>query len=149
MLIKIKKLHKDAVIPFKTHSRDFCCDCVAISEEEVAPNIWKYGLGFAIEIDPVFTKYFDDTIWSIDVRPRSSIWKTGMVLSNSQGTVDEQYRGEISAIFYHIVPNMPRYKVGDRVCQIKLGVTSDLNFIEVEELSDTTRGTGGFGSTGR
>ena len=51
MEVKIKKLHKDALIPFKTYQSDFCYDVVAVSEEEVAPNVWKYGLGFALQIE--------------------------------------------------------------------------------------------------
>ena len=86
---------------------------------------------------------------SIDARPRSSVWKTGMILSNCEGTVDENYRGEVSAVFYHLMPNMPRYKVGDRVCQIKIGLALPMEFVEVEELSNTDRGTKGYGSTGK
>ena len=81
MRVKIKILDPKAVIPFKTHDRDFCYDCVAVSEEEVAPNVWKYGLGFALEIEDGGI----DIIPSAEIRPRSSIWKTGMVLSNSVG----------------------------------------------------------------
>lgn len=84
MKVKIKRLHPKAVIPFKTYERDFCFDCVAVSEEEIAPNVWKYGLGFAVEIADTQK----DVIKSIDIRPRSSIYKTGMVLSNCVGTIN-------------------------------------------------------------
>lgn len=147
MEVKIKKIHKDAVIPYKTHKEDYCYDCVAVSEEEVAPNVWKYGLGLAFQIER--PGLLSDIIFSIDARPRSSVWKTGMILSNCEGTIDELYRGEVSAVFYHVMPNMPRYKVGDRICQIKLGWTEPLEFNEVDELDDTVRGDGGYGSTGR
>lgn len=166
MKVKIKKLHPDAVIPFKTYPSDFCFDCVAVSEEEVAPNVWKYGLGFALQIDRDKKicdvciggtdgyggdrVYLDNkTCFSIDFRPRSSIYKTGMALSNSQGTVDENYTNEISAVFYHLMPNMPRYKVGDKVAQCKIGVTFPIDFIEVEELEERDRGMNGYGSTGK
>ena len=166
MEVKIKKTHPDAVIPYKTHSSDFCYDCVAISEEEIAPNVWKYGLGIAFQIErkrecigsELFSEsgrdlWFDfrlsDINLSIDARPRSSVWKTGMVLSNCEGTIDEDFIGEVSAVFYHLMPNMPRYKVGDRVCQIKLGSTLPMDFYEVEELNATDRGDGSYGSTGR
>jgi len=150
MRIKIKKLHPDAVIPSKGHNSDFCYDCIATSAEEIAPNVWKYGLGFAIEIDRTNAIYdVKDLNLSIDIRPRSSVWKTGMILSNCEGTIDEGYRGEVCAIFYHVMPNMPRYKVGDRIIQIKLGDAEALSFESVEELSDTERGSGGFGSTGK
>ena len=144
MRVKIKSLDPKAVIPFKTYDRDFCYDCIAVSEEEVAPNVWKYGLGFALEIEDRDI----DIIPSAEIRPRSSIWKTGMVLSNSVGTVDEPYRGEISAVFYHVMPNMPRYKVGDKVCQLHISTTERIDFELVEELTPTNRGCNGYGSTG-
>ena len=71
-----------------------------------------------------------------------------MVLSNSVGTVDEPYRGEISAVFYHVMPNMPRYKVGDKVCQLHISTTERIDFELVEELTPTNRGCNGYGSTG-
>lgn len=46
MKVKIKIVDPKAVVPYKKYDRDFCYDCVAVSEEEVAPNVWKYGLGF-------------------------------------------------------------------------------------------------------
>ena len=161
MKVRIKKINEKAVVPYKTHAEDFCYDVVATSEEEIAPNVWKYGIGLAFEIDgkrwlkvieyPMQERFklLAEAVYSIDFRPRSSIWKTGMVLSNSVGTIDDLYRGEVSAVFYHVFPNMPRYKVGDRIGQIKLGFTLPIEFEEVDELSDTERGDGGYGSTGR
>lgn len=74
---------------------------------------------------------------------------TGMILSNCQGTIDELYRGEVCAVFYHIMTNMPKYEVGDRIGQIKLGYAEQIQFEEVDELSTTERGDGGYGSTGK
>jgi dUTP pyrophosphatase len=147
MKIKVKKLNPNAVIPYKSHNNDFCYDCVATSCEEIAPNVYKYGLGLAFEI--VREDDADDFVLDIDARTRSSVWKTGMVLSNCVGTIDESYRGEVAAIFYHVMPDMPKYEVGDRVVQISIGITSQIEFEEVDELSQTERGTGGFGSTGK
>lgn len=147
MKVKIKKLNENAKIPFKARPGDFCYDVVAVSEEEVAPNVWRYGLGLAFEL---VREEQDDMNISIDFRPRSSVWKTGMVLSNCEGTIDELYRGEVMAVFYHLLPDMPRYKVGDRIGQIKLGFTLPMEFEVVSELDmNTERGTGGFGSTGK
>lgn len=164
MLVRFKRLHPDAVVPFKKYPEDFCYDVVATSEQEIAPNVWKYGIGLAFEIqgkpeDLVVENEFGKELlripqgrdWnvSLDLRPRSSIYKTGMVLSNAVGTVDDLYRGEVSAIFYHVFPDMPRYRVGDRIGQIKLGFTLPIEFEEADELGDTARGDGGYGSTGR
>lgn len=173
MEVKVKKLHPDAVIPYKHYPSDFCYDVVAVTEEEVAPNVWKYGLGLAFQIgrnhetilksasklkaENGVNIFLDTTVdmrlsplnLSIDFRPRSSIYKTGMVLSNCEGTIDEGYVNEVSAIFYHVMPDMPRYRKGDRIGQIKIGVTFPINFVEVEELNPTDRGMSGWGSTDR
>lgn len=72
-----------------------------------------------------------------------------MILANSQATVDEGYNGEIFLIFYHVMQDMPRYKVGDRIGQMKLGFTLPISFNVVEELNQTNRGDKGFGSSGK
>ena len=176
MKVKVKKISEGAVLPYKKYDEDFCYDVVATSCEEVAPNIYKYGLGLAFQIerddfDLYLGKMGEETLsqkdddWiafdgkvqiikqplnlSLDFRPRSSVWQTGMVLSNCTGTIDELYTGEVSAVFYHLVPNMPKYEVGDRIGQIKIGVTFPIEFVEVEELDKTARGDGGYGSTGK
>ena len=152
MKVKFKRLHKDAVIPSKKIEDDFCFDLTAVTEEEIAPNVWRYGFGFALQIvnnmriKPI--KEYCSLCFSI--RPRSSVWKTGMILSNCIGTVDEGYTGEISAVFYHVMPNMERYHVGDRIAQLYFDQTTKfLDFIEVNKLDETERGDGGYGSTGK
>ena len=157
--VNIKKLDENAKIPYQANYGDFCYDVWAVSEEEIAPNVWRYGLGFKYEIQRPYAPFvasllkeenlFDKYNICISLRPRSSIWKTGMVLSNSIGTLDEFYRGEVMAVFYHVMPNMPRYKVGDRIGQIVVSVAPLVQFLEKEEINENTeRGEGGFGSTG-
>lgn len=162
MLVKLKYTNEDAPnyyraaskmkssVPFKEHESDFCYDCVAVSCEEVAKNVYKYELGIALQIDDEQLKFMDgDIILDIDARPRSSVWKTGMSLCNCEGTIDKDYTGTISAYFYHIMTDMPKYEVGDKVCQIKIGATVPIDFVVVDDLAKTNRGEGGFGSTGR
>lgn len=148
MKVFFKKLSEKAQVPVKAsgYETDFCYDCCAVSEEEIAPNVWKYGFGFALQ--PV-NEYDGHNIRAFNVRARSSVWKTGMVLSNAQGIVDESYTGEISVVFYHVMPDMPRYKVGDKLCQICLERTEALDFVEVTELRKTVRGDRGYGHTGK
>lgn len=185
MKVKVRFINEDAkalylkaskdksIFPFKEHDSDFCYDVVATSREEVAPNVYKYGIGLAFQIDRsieeiesavrlvlnddnvrlVASRYLD--MWrsplklSIDFRPRSSVWKTGMVLANCIGTIDEDYCGEVAAIFYDLLPDMPNYEIGDRIGQIKIGATFPIEFVEVSNLDSTERGDGGFGSTGK
>lgn len=148
MIVKIKKLDPKAVIPFKKHDDDYCYDLVATSCEEIAPNVYRYGTGIACEIVKDNTCP-DFILPGLTIRPRSSIYKTGMMLSNSIGTIDYGYRGEITAVFYHVVPSLPIYKIGDRIAQLHLDVTETIDWAEVNELSQTERGDGGYGSTGR
>ena len=163
MKVKIKKLNSNAHMPIQSKPGDFCFDVWAVSEEEVAPNVWMYGLGFKYEIerDQLYSPFvafypfekrnvLDEYNVCIGFRPRSSIWETGMVLSNSEGTLDEFYRGEAKAVFYHVMTNMERYHAGDRIGQIYLSVAPKAEFVEVEEINESTeRGSGGFGSTGK
>lgn len=145
MKVNVKKLCPEAVVPQKAHHDDFCYDVVAVSCEQIAPNVYKYGTGLAFEVENLYGAYNV----SIDLRPRSSVWKTGMVLSNCCGTIDEGYRGEVCAVFYHVMPNLPKYEVGDRIGQIKIGFTEPMSFKVVTELGNTERGDGGYGSTGK
>lgn len=149
MKVKIKKLIPEAKIPYRKHDDDFCFDLYATSCEEVAPNVYRYGTGLAFEIERPWHMEKEAISLCLSIRPRSSVWKTGMVLSNSTGTIDESYRGEVMAVFYHVMPDMPKYEVGDRIGQIYLNMTEQIQFVEVEELSTTERGSGGYGSTGK
>lgn len=168
MKVKIKKLNSNAVIPTQGRVGDFCYDVIATSCREVEPGIWEYGTGLAYEIERKPTPWYGPCTGllgdinleqivshhsvklSLDFRPRSSVWKTGMILSNCVGTLDEFYRGEMMAYFYEVIPGKEKYKVGDRIGQIKLGITLPLEFEEVDEIDmNTERGTGGFGSTGK
>lgn len=165
MRIKIKKLHPAAQIPQSVHSTDYGMDVVATSKEEIMPGVFKYGIGLAFQMErgaetiekPImcdFGGFYTDLKRSpiklaISLRPRSSVYKTGLVLSSCIGTIDEDYRGEVSAIFYHVNRDLPPYEVGDRIGQLCLSCTFPMEFVEVEELSDTDRGTNGYGSTGK
>lgn len=172
MKVKYKKLNKLAKEPFKKYPEDFCYDLYATSREEIMPGVFKYGLGLAFEIErdkePIFVHEIDseegtkvvvtDYVYdmrscpanlSLDFRPRSSIYETGLILSNCVGSIDELYRGECSAIFYHLMKELPPYEVGDRIVQCKIGLTLPIKWEEVKELNETKRGTGGYGSTGR
>ncbi len=144
MKVKIKKVHPNAVIPSYAKSGDAGMDLVATSIIGETLGSITYGLGIALEIPEGFVGL---------VFPRSSIRKTNLQLSNSVGVIDSGYRGELQATFNKIqgVDNVERenYKVGDRVCQIMIIPHPTIEFNEVNELSNTERGEGGFGSTGK
>ena len=144
MKIKIKKLHPNAVIPSYAKAGDAGMDLVATSIISETDTQITYGLGVALEIREGFVGL---------VFPRSSIRKTRLQLSNSVGVVDSGYRGELQATFNKIhttIENQKNdYKVGDRVAQIMIIPHPEVEFNEVDELSDSERGEGGFGSTGK
>lgn len=142
--IKIKKLHKDAVIPTKAHASDAGCDLYASSCDISVPDrMATYGTGIAVEIPRGYVGL---------VFPRSSICKQHLSLSNSVGVIDSGYRGEIMAKFnllYDGSDTYSVYKIGDRIAQLIIIPYPEVTFEEVDELSDSDRGVGGYGSTGR
>jgi dUTP pyrophosphatase len=154
MKVRIKKLSELAVIPSYAKDGDAGMDVIATSIISDTPTQITYGLGIALEIPYGFVGL---------VFPRSSIRKTGLQLSNSVGVIDSGYRGELQATFNklfggeamydemkvkEIQPN-DFYKVGDRVAQIMIIPHPPIEFEEADELSNTERGDGGFGSTGK
>lgn len=145
MKVDILLFNEKSVVPYKKNERDFCYDCVATSCKELAPNVYEYGLGIGLQIQDTQK---EKRIPCIDLRPKGGIWKTGMVLSNGPGTVDEPYTGELTAVFYHLMTNMPKYEVGDKICQIRISFTEEMEFNVVKEFPKTSRGAGKHGSTG-
>jgi dUTP pyrophosphatase len=143
MQVKIKRLKPNAVIPTYAKEGDAGMDLVATSVISETHTQITYGLGIALEIPNGFVGL---------VFPRSSIRKTRLQLSNSVGVIDSGYRGELQATFNKITTTIENqkndYKVGDRVAQIMIIPHPSIDFQEVEYLSNTQRGDGGFGSTG-
>ncbi len=138
---KIKPLSIDFIPPIKGSEHSACYDLYATTRKIYGTKV-EYGLGFASEF-PIGYKAV--------LRPRSSIHKTGLILSNSEGVIDADYRGEWKAVFYVCRCIQERYyDVGDRVVQMELvPIGEDLSFKEVDNLTETDRGTGGFGSSGK
>lgn len=140
MEVKIKKLNQKAVIPGYAHQHDGCMDLTATSMS-ITDKYIEYGTGLAMEIPAGFVGL---------VFPRSSISKKDLSLANSVGVIDAQYRGEIKLRFRDSEVNFiyDYYGVGDRVGQIMIIPRPSVTFTQVEELEDTARGNGGFGSSG-
>jgi dUTP pyrophosphatase len=138
MRIKIKKLHPDAVLPKYAKQGDAGMDLTAVSIELINTNYMKYNFGLAFEIPEGFVGF---------IFPRSSCYKQLQILSNCVGVVDSGYRGEVSAVM--VGAHDKSYKVGDRVAQLIVMPIPYVQFDEVDELSDTERGAGGYGSTGK
>lgn len=148
MKLRIKKLHPDAVIPSYAKPGDAGLDLTAISEK--VERVWgdeaiiTYGTGLAFEIPPGHVGL---------IFPRSSICKTDLRLMNSVGVLDSGYRGEVT---FKFAVNMEKrlypgwkYKPGDRIGQMIVVPYPVVEFEEVAELSNTERGDGGYGSSGK
>ena len=137
MKVNIKKLVENAVIPTYAKPGDAGMDLYSTSIEVSEDGVVTYGTGLSMEIPEGYVGL---------LFPRSSNYKQDLVLCNSVGVIDSGYRGEIMFKYFQIGENM--YKVGDRVGQIIILPYPQIEFTEVENLSQTERGEGGFGHTG-
>lgn len=141
MKIKIKKLHPDAVIPTYTHIGDAGMDLTACAILSNTTFQVTYDTGIALEIPDGHVGL---------VFPRSSIRDSDLYLSNSVAVLDAKFRGNIQVTFNKTAGlDSIKYKVGERIAQLIILPFPQIEFEEVTELSETIRGTGGFGSSGR
>ena len=147
MKIKIKKLHNNAKIPAYAKPGDAGMDLTSISKvfadgKNGFEKYIEYDTGLAMEIPNGYVGL---------LFPRSSVSKKDLCLANCVGVVDSGYRGPIKLRFKATNGNSKLaeiYEVGERVGQIIIMPVPFFHFEEVDELSDTNRGEGGFGSTG-
>lgn len=141
MKVKIKKLNESAVIPQYAHSTDAGLDLVATSVEVDNDGNLVYGTGLAFEIPVGYVGL---------VFPRSSVSLRSLVMANSVGVIDSGYRGEVTAKFKPIRQFLQNpYQIGERVAQMVIIPYPHVEFQEVDSLSESDRGTGGYGSTGK
>ena len=139
MIVKVKKVHPHAELPTYAKDGDAAMDLHAVEVIKDKYGNYVYLTGIALEIPMGFVGL---------LLPRSSVSKTSMALANSVGVIDSGYRGEIMLKYRHIGGEHPFYRIGDRVGQLMIIPHPKVEFIEVDELSSTDRGSGGFGSTG-
>lgn len=149
--VKFKRLHKDAVIPKRATDLSGGWDITATEIKYLENGLVLVKMGFALAIPEDY---------KMTIVPRSSFTKYNWVLQNSPTLMDADYRGEYMLKFraiptditdvnedYVLSYSFP-YVEGDRVGQMYLEKVHPMVFTEVEELVDTERGEGGFGSTG-
>jgi len=148
--LKFKRLHPDAVIPSKAHNNDAGYDLIAVETGSVKydnnDNLLYIEYKTGLSVQP-------PEGYHTEIFPRSSISKYDLSLCNSIGLIDNEYRGEIILRFNvlgHYIPNLKNvYKKGDKIGQLVIRKTYNIPVVEVEELEETARGTGGFGSSGK
>lgn len=139
MKVRFKKLHRDAKPPIRMTNGAAGYDLTAVSLRQ-GRGIYRYDTGLAIEVPKGHVGL---------LFPRSSSYKTGLLLSNCVGVLDSDYRGSILFVFWDIHYASPPYEVGDRIGQLIIMKIPDIEFVEADELTDTDRGAGGYGSTGK
>lgn len=134
------RLHPDAVAPTKSRVSDSGFDVTLIGDRDDHGNFVRlYRTG--IRIKPAHGWYFD-------LVPRSSIIKSGYMMANSIGVIDRAYRGEVLVPLIKVNPDAPDLEFPCRLVQLVPRPIVHVQMEEVDELSDSSRGEGGFGSTG-
>lgn len=138
--LKYKKLYQNVNDPERAHSTDMCFDIFAYSDPEDSDSFVQYKTGLIFEIP----KGYDMLLY-----PRSSISKYDLLLCNSVGVIDQDYRGEVLVRFKQINKSGKIYQKGDRIVQATLIPKVNYSLQNVDTISSNTqRGDGGFGSTG-
>ena len=142
--MQIKKLRPDAIVPQYMTAQAAGLDLSASIEAPVTiepGDRASIGTGLAFALPPGFEG---------QIRPRSGLAKKhGITLVNAPGTLDADYRGEVVVLLINHGREPVRIAPGDRIAQMVIAPFVQAQLDEVEELSETARGAGGFGSTGR
>lgn len=141
MKLLVEKINQKAIIPFQAHEGDAGMDLFSIEEVILKPMERKLiHTGIKIQL-PKNTE--------AQIRPRSGLaLKNGITVLNTPGTIDEGYRGEIGIILINLGAEEFKVEEGMKVAQMVIKPTLSLEVEEVVELTETSRGEDGFGSTG-
>ena len=142
MTLKFKKINPDAIIPAYAHPSDAGMDIRSV--EDLTIPAGKRALvhtGLVMALPPRY---------EAQVRPRSGLaLKHGITVLNTPGTIDAGYRGEVGVILANFGNEDFKVSKGDKIAQVVIApVTQPDEIVEIEEIDETDRGAGGFGSTG-
>jgi dUTP pyrophosphatase len=141
MKLKIKRTHESAIIPSYAHQGDAGMDLCSVDEAEIAAgDTTLIRTGISVEL-PHGTE--------AQIRPRSGLaLKHSVTVLNTPGTIDEGYRGEIGVILINHGKDGFKVSKGMKIAQMVVKAVLQVEIEEVEEFTETSRGQGGFGSTG-
>ena len=140
MKVKCKLIHPDAKLPERQTINAAGFDLTSVEEATIkSGEMWMISTGVCMEIP-----------WAYEgqIRPRSSFGRRGIIIPNSPGTIDCDYRGEVKVLLMNLSNEPFTINIGDRIAQIVFAKLASAKCSEVLELSETKRGEGGFGSTG-
>ena len=141
MILKVRKLRPDAILPYHAHPGDAGLDLFANEDAAIPPGESRLvKSGIAIELPPLH---------EAQVRPRSGLaLKHCITVLNAPGTIDEGYRGEIGIILINHGKEPFSVTKGMKIAQMVIKPVLSVDVVEADTLSDTARSDGGFGSTG-
>lgn len=145
--VKVRRLHPDAVLPSKAHPTDagFDLTCIGDLEYDDCGNL-VYRTGLSFEIPEGYAGF---------IFPRSSVAKKDLILTNCVGIIDSGFRGEVLAKFKPLIPitsahdAIYAYRKGERFAQMVILPYPEVVFDEVDNLAESDRGEGGYGSSGK
>lgn len=140
MELKIKKLREDAIIPRYANEGDAGLDVFSLEDYELKPGERKtFKLGFSME----FEKGYVALVWD----------KSGLAakhgIKTMAGVIDHNYRGEYAIVLFNTTKESYKIEKGHKIAQILIQPVINAEIQEVQELTETERGEGGFGSTGK
>lgn len=140
-IVKIKKLTEDCTIPQKAHIDDAAFDIYAAENIIVEPQKpTPVSTGFCMELPPQA---------EAQIRPRSGLaLKHSITVLNTPGTVDAGYRGEVKVLLMNLGKEEFKVTKGMRIAQMVIASVYPAEFVEADELSESDRGSNGFGSSG-
>jgi len=141
MTLRFKKVHPEAVLPAYAHPSDAGMDVRSV-EDLVIPVGGRalVHTGLVMMLPPLY---------EAQVRPRSGLaLKHGITVLNAPGTIDSGYRGEVGVILVNLGQEAFPVRKGDKIAQIVIAPVTQPEIVETDQIEDTDRGTGGFGSTG-
>lgn len=141
MTLRFKRIHPDATLPSYAHASDAGMDVRSVEDVTVpAKGRVLVHTGLVMLLPPMF---------EAQVRPRSGLaLKHGITVLNTPGTIDAGYRGEVGVILANFGDSDFEVRKGDKIAQIVVAPVLQAHIEEADEIDETDRGSGGFGSTG-
>lgn len=142
MKIEVVKLQEGAKLPIRGTLFSAGWDLHSVEKIMIDPQTMaRVKTGLAVAVPEGF---------ELQIRPRSGLsFKHQIIILNSPGTIDSDYRGEIMVLLYNLGASPVPIEIGDRIAQAVLNKYEEISFELVESLSETERGQGSFGHTGK
>ena len=139
--VKIKLFTRSALVPVKKSSDAAAYDIFSTETLTLPPHmVTTVRTGIVLEIPRG---------WKGEIYSRSGLALKGVVVANQPGKIDSDYRGTVNVLLLNWTSSYIPVTKGDRIAQLEINPVYDVDFVEVDELSKTERGEGGFGSTGK